>query len=111
MPLIDQVFDLCKNKLAGQGWDTLLKVGHGLDINQPTPEALAQELARPELPINRNLSGFTDFTGDGNRGIEPGSPARSLFYHALASPNVLNGIDGQRLGSFPTLGDLEVVEN
>src|SRR5258708_15902720 len=43
----------------------------------------------------------SDFAAGGVRGIEPGSPARSLLYHALASPNVLNGLDGQRLSYFP----------
>src|SRR5262249_42165728 len=47
----------------------------------------------------------------GTRGIEPRSPARSLFYHALASPNVLNDLAGNRLGYFPTWADLDLVEN
>src|SRR5262249_4972203 len=38
-------------------------------------------------------------------------PAHSLLYHALASPNVLNDPAGMRLGYFPTLADLEAVEN
>ena len=46
MKLIEQVFDLCKNKLVGQGWDVLLKQGHGLDIDQPTPMKLEQDMAR-----------------------------------------------------------------
>jgi hypothetical protein len=111
MSLLEDVFELCKSRLVGNGWDDLLKQGHGLDINQRTPAALARELARPGLSINRSLGGFSDFAGDGNRGIEPGSPGRSLLYHALASPNVLNGINGLRLGYFPTLAELEVVEN
>jgi hypothetical protein len=111
MSLINSVFELCKTKLVGNGWDRLLKEGHGLDIKQRTAAALACELARPGLTVNRSLAGFSDFAADGAKGIEPGSPARSLLYHALASPDVLNGIDGLRLGYFPTLADLEVVEN
>jgi hypothetical protein len=111
MSLIDSVFQLCKSKLVGNGWDDLFKQGHRLDINQRTPAALERELARQGLPINRSLVGFSDFASKGERGIEPGSPARSLLYHALASPNVLNGFDGQRLGYFPTLAELEAVEN
>ena len=111
MALLDQVFTLCRKKLVGKGWDRLLKEGHGLDIGKASAKALAQELARPGLAVNRKLSGFEDFAGDGDKGVEPGSPARSLLYHALASPNVLNGIDGQRLGYFPTPAELEAVEN
>lgn len=111
MILIKQLFKLCRTKLVGSGWDELLVKGHGLNIAQPTPQALATELVRPGLPINRSLEGFTDFATDGQRGIEPGAPARSLLYHALASPNVLNGIDGQRLKYFPTLAEIETVEN
>jgi hypothetical protein len=111
MSLIDQVFGLCKNKLIGSGWDTLLQDSHGLNINQPTAAALAVELARAPLSINRDLPGFEDFASSGERGIEPGSPARSLLYHALASPNVLIDLEGRPLGYFPTWAELEAVEN
>jgi hypothetical protein len=105
------VFELCRSKLVGQGWDELLKKGHGLDIDQPTPADLAKELARPGLAVNRTLAGFSDFSAAGDKGIEPGSPSRSLLFHALASPNVLNRIDGHRLGYFPNLAELDAVEN
>jgi hypothetical protein len=109
--LIHQVFGLCKDKLVGKGWDKLLKVGHGLEIEQPNAAALAEELQRTLLHIDRRVPGFEDFAHSGKCGVEPGSPARSLLFHALASPNVLNDLDGRRLGYFPTLAEIEAVEN
>lgn len=101
MPLIQDLQQIC-NSLAPTGWrDLLLK--HGLDI---TANNLAAELAK-ELPaIRRDLPGFEDFSIEGRRAIEPGKPARSLLFHALASPNVVNGVS-----AFPTLKQLDTVEN
>jgi len=65
-----------------------------------------------ELPsIKRSIDGFSDFAIEGKRGIEPGNPARSLFFHALASPNVTKGANGEGLSTFPTLAEIETVEN
>lgn len=110
MSLIDAVFKLCRDRLIGNGWDLLL-AKHGLRIDQSTPDALAEELQRELSRIDRTLPGFEDFSADGKRGIEPGSPARSLLYHAIASPNVVFGADGNRLTLFPDLNEIEVVEN
>jgi hypothetical protein len=106
MALKDEVKKIC-NRLAPHGWhDLLLK--HGLDI---TANNLEEELLK-ELPsIKRNLDGFTDFAEEGKRGIEPGIPARSLLFHAFASPNVRNGVDGKALDAFPTLADIDTIEN
>ncbi|WP_075312672.1 hypothetical protein [Bacillus wiedmannii] len=107
MSLIEQVRQIC-NRLAEHGWRDLF-LQHGLDI---TAADLKQELIKDiHEKINRKLKGFEDFSLEGTRGIEPGHPARSLFYHALASPNVVTGMDGLELNSFPTLGELEIVEN
>jgi len=38
-------------------------------------------------------------------------PARSLLYHALASPGVLNDAHGVRLRGFPTSREIEAVED
>lgn len=121
MALLDQVVKLCE-KLARSNWKGLF-AAHGLDIAKPTPLLLEKELTRLLVDvggvstIRRDLPGFQDFCLDGHRGIEPGIPARSLLYHALASPNVLIAADGTRLEfeidgkPFPTLADLESVEN
>jgi hypothetical protein len=104
--LIDDVQVICQ-RLASHGWHELL-LRHGLDI---TVRDLKQEL-RKELPdIDRRMAGFEDFASEGTRGIEPGQPARSLLYHALASPNVLVGADGEPLGAFPTLAEIKTIEN
>ncbi len=95
MALLDNVKAVC-DELAPHGWGDLLKA-HGLDIGVPV-SGLAAELARP-LDVNRTLAGFDDsvITGGKAKGIEPGKPAFSLLYHALASPNVLKDPSGLKL--------------
>jgi hypothetical protein len=105
MALIDQVRQVL-DRLAPLGWGDLLG-RHGLDV---TAADLAQELAKP-LQVKRGLQGFEDFALEGTRGIEPGSPSRSLLYHSLASPRVQEGPGISRLEDFPTLAEIDVVEN
>jgi hypothetical protein len=105
MALIDEVEKVCK-RLGPKGWAKLLKKHDDLDI---TKRDLAAELDRV-IDVDRRVPGFEDFALEGKRGVEPGCPARSLLYHALASPNVRE-VDGKELGAFPTLQELESVEN
>jgi len=110
MALIDDLKRLCR-ELADTGWAELL-ASFGLNIRAVN---LAAELAKPLDKLGPgkrpNLPGFEDFDPKARRGIEPGLPERSLLYHALASPNVVKGVDGSELGAFPSLGQLETVEN
>ena len=106
MALLDDVRAVC-GRLAPHGWADLL-AAHGLDIEAPD---LGAELARPLTGFDRDLPGFEDFAAEGFRGVEPGIPARSLLFHALASPNVTTGADGQELTAFPTPAELAAVEN
>lgn len=106
MPLIDQVTAACA-RLASHGWRDLL-LAHGLDI---TATNLAQELSRTLPDIKRSVKGFEDFSLEGRKAITPGQPAKSLLYHAFASSNVLMRPDGSRLTGFPTLAEIEAVEN
>ncbi|MFB9327709.1 hypothetical protein ACFFSY_17415 [Paenibacillus aurantiacus] len=101
MNLLDNVKRIC-DRLAEKGWKALF-LQHGLDI---TSMNLKGELLKELTGINRSVSGFEDFSLEGKRGIEPGMPARSLLYHALASPNVVEGVT-----EFPTLAELETIEN
>ena len=80
---------------------------HGLNPGAPD---LAGELQKT-LAVDRTLLGFEDFADDGVRAIEPGSPSRSLLYHALASPNVLNAEDGTPLDVFADPAELDALEN
>jgi hypothetical protein len=105
MSLIQDVQRLCR-RLAPLGWGELF-AAHGLDI---TAADLGKELARSLRRIDRKLPGFEDFCAEGVRGIEPGSPAKSLLYHALASSGVATGPEGA-LRAFPTLAELDRVEN
>lgn len=85
----------------------LAVTGGALNITAPD---LARELTKP-LVIDRSYPGFGDFALAGNRGIEPGRPDESLFYHALAAPTVVSDPAGRPLGGFPTIGEIETVEN
>ncbi len=105
MALIDQVAAVC-SRLAPGGWGSVLR-RHGLDIEHSD---LGTELSRQLTGIDRSAPGFEDFAADGLRGVEPGDVARSLLYHALASPGVVSD-DGRPLSAFPTLAELDVVEN
>src|SRR5688500_16468970 len=107
--LIDQVTTACE-RLAPAGWrDLLLAVSHDeLDI---AAADLSMMLSQPLSQIDRTVPGFEDFALEGTRGIEPGSPARSLLFHALASPNVFGDAAGNDLSAFPTLAEIEAVEN
>ena len=106
MALIDDVTAV-RDRLAPHGWTDLMSA-HGLDL---AAADLGAELSRPLPGIDRDLPGFEDFSLEGQRGIEPGHPARSLLFHALASPNVLTTPDGAPLGAFPTLAELDTIEN
>ncbi len=78
------------DRLGRAGWRNYLLETQGLDICAPE---LAAELSK-ELKINREVPGFEDFAPQGQRAIEPGDPARSLLYHALASRNVRPSLPG-----------------
>ena len=104
--LLEQVNKAYQRLKAG-GWEALFKK-HGMDLEA---KELKAELLRPLPTINRGLRGFEDFASEGQRGIEPGQPARSLLYHAFASPNVTQGLDGKPLKVFPTPAEVEAVEN
>lgn len=106
MSLIDEVKQIC-DRLAQHGWRDLL-LYHGLDI---TASNLKQEFAKELQNLDRDIKGFEDFALEGKRGIEPGNPAQSLFFHSLASPSVVKGANGSDLTAFPTLAELETVEN
>ena len=106
MSLLDQVKVIC-DRLSQHGWKDLF-LQHGLDI---TSGNLKEELLR-ELPnINRSIDGFEDFALEGKRGIEPHDPAHSLLFHGLASPNIFKKTDGSNLEVFPTLKEIETIEN
>lgn len=106
LALLDEIKSIF-SRLSSHGWRDLL-LQHDLDI---TAEDLKKELLK-ELPsINRQIEGFEDFATEGKRGIEPGNPARSLLFHALASPNVIKKANGQELDAFPTLAEIKKVEN
>ncbi|BCX68039.1 hypothetical protein [Pseudomonas izuensis] len=106
MAVIDDVEAVCTRLASDSGWHALF-LHHGLDIKA---RPLAAELSKT-LSVDRTLKGFEDFSLTGQRGIEAGKPARSLLFHALASPNVLKGPDGKAFSLFPTAAEIETVLN
>lgn len=104
MRLLEQLKTQVLDPLASS-WARLFSA-HGLDITRPI-DALEKELERP-LPIDRSAPGFEQMALAAYRAIEPGKPALSFLYHALASASVLpSGANVQ----FPSLAQLDVVEN
>jgi hypothetical protein len=79
---------------------------HGLDISKAV-EDLEKDLERP-LPIDRTVPGFEHLALAAYRAIEPGKPALSFLYHALASSHVS---PHGNTSKYPTLEQLDVVEN
>jgi hypothetical protein len=108
-PLLDRVAAAC-GRLAPLGWRQMLldATGGELDIGaSDLKSALTAKLSR----IDRTYPGFGDFDVAGTRAIEPGSPDRSLLYHAVASPTVVADRAGVELGGFPTMAEIEAVED
>jgi len=107
-PLLHAVEAACR-RLAPLGWRQMLleATGGALDI---AAADLRAQLIRP-LAIDRGYPGFGDFDATGTRAIEPGQPDRSLLYHAFASPTVVASRAGAALGGFPTLAEIDAVEN
>src|SRR5712692_657601 len=107
MSLLDGV-RAAVQRLGPRGWAALL-ARHGLELNA---SELSAELIRPLSGIDRTIVGFEDFSPQGRAAIEPGSPARSLLYHALASPDVHPEQAATRTDEdYPTLQELDAVEN
>src|SRR5580700_1418331 len=107
MSRIDNVVRICRS-LADRGWNHVF-LDHGLNLKAPDLEAA---LERP-LPIDRSKTGFADFCLSGHRGVTPRDPAKSLLYHALASPDVHPRPRSGRTvaAAYPTLAELDEIEN
>ena len=112
MALLDELKLIC-DRLAPLGWQDLLgKVTHdALDIKQTSAAKLKAALLKPITDIDRRHPGFEDFDPAGRQAITLGKPSQSLLYHALASPCVTRDGHSAVLRGFPTLAELEVVEN
>ncbi len=92
--------------LKSKGWDTYLQSTAGINLRL-TDRELDKELVRRLDNLSLENEGLDDFGGI--RAIEPGKPAMSLLYHALASPRVHPG--GFSLDQFPSLKELDTLEN
>lgn len=86
-------------------WVDLFKRVAALDLASST---LAQDLVT-ERTIDRQQPGIGDFAPGSRAAIVPGDPSSSLLYHALASPLVKPA--GANPNSYPTIADLDLIEN
>jgi hypothetical protein len=108
-PLARRVEGVCR-RLAQHGWRKFLLTATGGDLDIAARD-LRAELRKPLARIDRGLPGLADLAPHASRAIEPGQPSASLLYHALASPDVVEDGAGNALSAFPTLAEIEVVEN
>lgn len=112
-PQLEDDVDHLLSWMRSNGWATHLEQALGVNLNISRPE-LFKELIKPldaaKLDALRRdtwsgQSAYDDFSGE--RLIQPGFPAHSLLYHALASPRVRpNGVK-----EYPTLQQLDTLEN
>ena len=107
--LRDQVVAACR-RLAPLGWQNLLLEASGGEFDIGSSD-FPQQLTKSLSKIDRDYPGFGDFSVSGVKAIEPGSPDRSFLYHAFASPLVRTDRAGNQLMGFPTLAEIESVEN
>jgi hypothetical protein len=108
-PLIDGVADACR-RLGPLGWRQMLMDATGGELDIAAAD-LRRELGKPLAHIDRDYPGFGDFASAGTRAIEPVRPDHSMLYHAFASPTVVADRKGVNLGGFPTLAEIDAVEN
>ncbi len=80
----------------------------GLNLRWATEKTLFRLLLNP-IEVDFGLFGLEEFSHGGCRGIEPGDPALSLFYHVLASPRVIR--PELNIEDYPTLDEIDIVEN
>lgn len=108
-PLIDSVSAACR-RLAPLGWRQLLMdaTGNELDIGAAD---LRGQLVKTLTKIDRTFPGFGDFDVAGTRAIQAGRPDLSLLYHAFASATVVANHAGVELKGFPTLAEIDALEN
>lgn len=108
--VVQENFTSLLHWLTKNGWAAFLQNNLGVNLAL-TGDALTKELTR-ELDkgqlsklMSDSNSGFDDFAGTSL--IQPGFPAFSLLYHALASPRVRPA----GLTVFPDLMHLDILEN
>jgi len=105
MPTIENAYQAWK-RLRPKWNDYLLRAG--LDLSATPFDNFAGVLLAP-IEIDFRLPGLEDLCRSACRGIEPGDPARSLLYHALASPGVLP--PALEDSDYPTPEELQAIEN
>ncbi|HTF06096.1 MAG TPA: hypothetical protein VK826_18830 [Bacteroidia bacterium] len=108
---LQEKFDNLIAWLKENGWSEYLQRTAGLNLDLAKDELLA-ELVRKLDKLPSTEQGFEDFAG--MRAIEPGLPAMSLLYHALASARVRpTHADKTQfdVAAYPEIQHLDVLEN
>lgn len=83
-------------------------------LNSISAANLNAALVGQALSVNRGVPGFKDFGPSGSQLVTAGSPAKSLLYHAFASPAVhptANGLPSTNSKAYCDLQELDVIEN
>jgi hypothetical protein len=91
----------------GEHWCAYFQAA-GLDLCRATEDDLLTRLRQP-IQIAFGLEGLEELSQDADKGIEPGDPARSLFYHVLASPHCTPWAVPE--GAYPRMEELDIIEN
>ncbi|MEL6503332.1 MAG: hypothetical protein AAFQ10_02650 [Pseudomonadota bacterium] len=111
MKIVEEFRGVLTHLATDNGWarvfDALgvMPSGEGFEERLTTPLDNAQQVLADLGP------GFVDLATGASRPVEPAKPARSILFHALASPGVTTGPMGQVFTIWPTPGHLEVAEN
>jgi hypothetical protein len=103
-------FTILLQWLKEKGWGEYLLATTGLDLDKCCCDQVELVRKLDKLPLKDN--GFDDFAGV--RGIQPGLPALSLLYHAMASARVKpKDKKGNAFpdDAYPSVEQLDVLEN
>ncbi len=115
MPLINDVRKVVTRLSSDPAWKRVFaKTKLNITTQMTDAEVAAQlttSLSTGELTALRQLSGFKDMAAEAKQLITPGKPARSILYHALASPNMTNDGQNNEMTQWPTQDELVSVEN
>jgi len=103
----DKLLDWLKEK----GWSSYINKISGKNIEGASSAIQSNLVAEIDVNLFKKEKGFDDFAG--KRLIQPGEPALSLLYHALASPRVkLPGItEKDKEPYYPTIEQIDTLEN
>ena len=110
MTLFKRVQAIC-TALAPNGWRQLLLEATAGEMDICAAN-LEEVLARDLKSIDQSLKGFEDFAATDQAGQSGAFPSGArLLLHAFASPRVTEQTDGSPLTAYPSLAQIDCIEN